>query len=224
MPSTQLVSRASLEQISWWGDLSAYEQRTVLIATQSLSSEMQQYGLSKLAIGKELVTLREILEPRKKFCDYLRKNFPTCSVATAYRWIENYEIAKEKLPEGFLRVAMAQGYHVIDAEMIERLPPPRTQDRAKIIAYLAKLKTARKVEVNGTEPAADPEMLLREAFNMVRSRYFRLPEDGRTRLEWLRSLFGMLLSEMGGGKQQAFAPVEVPQEFRIVRGRPRNVA
>src|ERR1700733_7674065 len=104
MAQIQLIPRSAMESIAWWKSLTASEQRAVFLGTQALSEEMEKYGLSKLAIGQQLVRLREILEPKRKFCDYLRRNFPTCSVATAYRWIEQYETAKEKLPESFMKV------------------------------------------------------------------------------------------------------------------------
>jgi hypothetical protein len=214
-----------MECMPWWKTLAAPEQRAVFLATQTLSEEMEKHGLSKLAIGQQLVRLREILEPKKKFCDYLRRNFPTCSVATAYRWIEQYETAKDKLPESFMKVAMSQGYHVIDAEMVGIMPPPKTQDRTKIVAYLQKLKNARKEERTAREKTnVDEEMMMRECFNFVLSRYQRLPNRNRERSKWIEVLFGIILSEIGSDTERHFAPIEVPGKFRAVRGRPRNIA
>jgi hypothetical protein len=225
MAQIQLIPRSVMENMPWWKTLSPTEQRSVFLATQTLSEEMEKHGLSKLAIGEQLVRLREILEPKKKFCDYLRRNFPTCSLATAYRWIEQYETAKTKLPENFMKVAMSQGYHVIDAEMVELLPPPRTQDRTKIVAYLQRLKDARKRERATREQThVNQELAMRECFNFLLSRYERLPPQGRVRSQWLEALFGMILSEVGSNTERHFTPIEVPDNFRVVRGRPRNIA
>jgi hypothetical protein len=225
MAQIQLIPRSAMESMPWWKTLTASEQRAVFVGTQSLSEEMEKCGLSKLAIGQQLVRLREILEPKRKFCDYLRRNFPTCSMATAYRWIEQYEMAKDKLPEGFMKVAMSQGYHVIDADMVELLPPPKTQDRKKIVAYLQRLKEARKQErALRDETSVNQEMAMRECFNFVLSRYERLPTQSRERGQWLEVLFGMILSEVGSNTKRYFTPIEVPDNFRVVRGRPRHIA
>jgi hypothetical protein len=223
MAQIGLIPRAAMETMPWWKTLSPSEQRSVLLTTQSLSEEMERHGLSKLAIGRHLVKLREILEPKKRFCDYLRRNFPTCSVATAYRWIEHYESAREVLPEGFMRVAMSQGYHVIDAELVEKNPPPRTQDRAKITAYLMKLKDERKKSrAIRSEETVDQQALMRECFNFVLSRFERLPQNNKQQTLWLSTLFGTLLSELGVDGDQLVRPMAIPDGFRAVKGRPKS--
>jgi hypothetical protein len=213
MSQIELIPRSAMARIPWWGVLTPSEQRSVLLATQSLTEEMQKHGLSKLAIGKELVRLREILEPKRKFCDYLRRNFPTCSVATAYRWIENYENAKQMLPERFISVAMAHGYHVIDAAVIAKMPPPRTQDRGKIITYLAQLKKARKSSISDRK-LADPHALKQECVNFVSARFRRLPQDDLGRSAWIESLFEDLFSEFGLNKENFLTATIVPAEAR----------
>jgi hypothetical protein len=223
MSQIALISRSAMTRMPWWDILTPSEQRNVLLATQSLTEEMQRHGLSKLAIGRELVRLREILEPKRKFCDYLRRNFPTCSVATAYRWIENYENAKQLLPERFVDVAMAQGYHVIDAEVISKNPPPRTHDRTKIIAYLAQLSNARR-SVRPARGAADPDALARECVNLISARYRRLPEDEVGRSMWLESLLSVLLSELGANDDLLATASAVPRQGKHIRRRSRKIA
>ena len=223
MREMRLVSRSEMESIPWWNSLDAAQRRAVLIETQSLTEEMERHGLSKLAIGAHLLRLRDILEPKRKFCDYLRRHFPACSQATAYRWINNYLAAKDSLPDSFLRTAMSQGYHVIDATAVEKLPPPKTHDRTKITAYLARLKAARKEERAGASDAdTDPELLLRESFHFISTRMSRLPRKGSVQAKWMASLIGMLLSEIGDAEEQSFRPVVVPKGFRVVRGRPKK--
>jgi len=201
--------------------LTAEEQRTVLVHTQGASEELAKCGFSKLAAAEHLLKIRDILLPKRVFKHFLRHNFPTCSVATAYRWIESYETAKQNLPDGVMQVAMAQGYHVIDAEMVKKAPPPRTQDRSKIVAYLSKLSTMKR-EVRTaelSEPNADD--LMRECFNFCVTRFEKLPEGGTTRSRCLYSLFGMLMFQLGFGVKQEFEPLEVPPGYRAVRGRPK---
>lgn len=223
MSQIELISRSALANTPWWNALNPSEQRQVLLATQSLTEEMQKHGLSKLAIGRELVRLREILEPKRKFCDYLRRNFPTCSVATAYRWIENYESAKQMLPERFVNVAMAQGYHVIDAKVISQLPPPHTQDKAKILAYLALLKKTRKNASSAGRPR-DPDTLQRECVNFISARYRRLADDEHDKYSWLKSIFASVLTEVGIDDKHSTLVAAIPKRRKDTRGRTRKIA
>lgn len=224
MPQIQLVPRSAMEKMPWWSELSPSEQRQVLLETQELTEELDKFGLSKLAIGEHLVKLRDLLEPKKKFMSYLRHNFPEAfSRATAYRWIENYESANAVLPAQYVQVAMSQGYHVIDAEMVEKHPPTRTHDRSKIIAYLSKIKKEGK-KLKDTEERYDPEDVKKELFNYGCIRIARLPNNSRTRANAIVELAGLWFKEFGIGTEQSVSPLDIPEGMRAVRGRPRITA
>lgn len=221
MPQIELVTRESVTNTNWWEVLSPQEQRTVLIETQALTEDMVTFGMSRLGIGEHLFNIREILEPKRVFTAFLRTHFRK-SKATAYRIIEDFLYTKERVPEIVLRTAIARGYDIIDAEIIEKMPPPKTQDRVKIVKYLEKVDAVRKEEkAAAPEPEYDPETLMREAFNFIAMRFHRLPNNSRTRMKWLDNLFGMVMSELGVQEERTFAPVEVPEGFRAVLGRPR---
>lgn len=224
MSQIQLIPRAALEKMSWWSELSASEQRIVLVEAQGLNEEMFKHGVSKLAIGEHLLKIQEVLEPKRKFTKFLKSQFRSVSPATAYRYIQNYTTTKDRLPEIVVQTAMTQGYHVIDMDMVEKMPPPRTQDRTKIIAYLDRLRLEKKVlsKEEGTED--DPRTMARECFNFICSRLDRLPNNSRSRINWLYSLFGMLMTQLGIGEEQSVTPADIPEGFRAIRGRPRIVA
>jgi hypothetical protein len=225
MPQIELVTRASVAQTDWWSALEPAEQRTVLIEAQALVEEMVKFGLARLAIGEHLANLQAILEPKRIFQKFLKSHFRQ-SKATAYRYIERYQYVKDRIPDLVLRTAIAHGYDIIDAqiEIMDKMPPPKTQDRAKIVKYLEKLEAASK-EGKAAEPLPeyDEETLLREAFNFVLTRLRRLPNNSRTRSRWFERLTGMVLSE-AALRVDEVAPVEVPEKFRVVRGRPRLTA
>lgn len=221
MPQIQLVPRSAMEKMPWWNDLSPSEQRQVLLETQSLTEELDKFGLSKLAIGEHLVKLRDILEPKKKFLSYLKHNFPEAFTrATAYRWIENYQTATNALPAPFVQVAMSQGYHVIDAKMVEKNPVPRTHDKAKIVAYLKKLKEEGK-KSKESEERFEPEDVKKELFNRGCILIARLPNNSRTRANAIVEVAGLWFSYFGIQNEQSVSPLDVPEGLRAVRGRPK---
>ncbi len=221
MPEIELVTRSSVTNTDWWGVLTASEQRTVMIETQALTEEMVKYGMSRLAIGERLLNLREILEPKRKFVNFLNTQC-RFSRATAYRYINTYLSVKDRVPEVVLRTAIARGFDITNAALVEKMPPPKTHDRTKIVKYLEKMEEYRREERStAAEPEYDPDLLMREALNFVSMRFSRLPLNNRARGEWLEQLIGMILSDFGVRKEQSFAPVPVPEAFRVMRIRPK---
>jgi hypothetical protein len=226
MPQIELVTRASVVSTDWWRVLSASEQRSMLIETQALTEEMVKFGMSRLAIGEHLLNIRGVLEPKRKFVNFLKTQC-RFSKATAYRYIETYMRVRDNVPDLVLRTAIARGYDVIDMTIIERLPPPKTQDRTKIVKYLERIEEARRNERSTSqEPefSYNSDTLMREAFNFVSMRFGRLPDDKKIRTRWVGQLIGMMLTELGTKEEQAFAPIDVPEEFRVVRKRTRMVS
>jgi len=221
MPEIELVTRSSFTNMDWWGVLTASEQRTVLIETQALTEEMVKYGMSRLAIGERLLNLRDILEPKRKFVNFLNTQC-RFSRATAYRYINTYLSIKDRVPEVVLRTAIARGFDITDAALVEKMPPPKTHDRKKIVRYLEKIEECRREERSmAAEPEYDPDLLMREALNFVSMRFGRLPLNKQARGEWLEQLVGMLLSDLGMREEQSFVPIPVPEAFRVVRSRPK---
>jgi len=225
MPQVELVTRASLINTDWWSVLTASEQRAMLIETQALSEELVRFGMSRLAIGEHLHKIQTILEPKRKFVNFLKTRC-RFSRATAYRYIEAYTKVKNNVPDLVLRTAISRGYDVIDMMMMKKLPPPKTQDLKKITRYLETIEKVRRAERPSQEVDAkyDPDILMREAFNFVSVRFNRLPDNGKSRSVWMGQLVGMMLTSLGVEEEQAFAPVNVPKEFRAVRGRPKMIS
>ena len=226
MPQIELVTRASVVSTDWWSVLTSSEQRTMLLETQALTEEMVKFGMSRLAIGEHLLNIRSVLEPKRKFVSFLKTQC-RFSKATAYRYIETYMRVRDNVPDLVLRTAIARGYDVIDMTIIEKLPPPKTQDRTKIVKYLERIEEARRNERSTSQDPElqyDAETLMREALNFVSMRFGRLPEDKKIRTRWVGRLIGMMLSELGSTEEQAFAPVNIPDDFRVTRKRSRMIS
>lgn len=222
MPQIELVPRSALTTTKWWSKLNAGEQRLVLLETQSFVEHRVRCGLSRLAMGKHLLAIKEVLDHKGLWTAFLKSqcNF---SRATAFRYIAEYQRTAERLPEIILRVAIATGYDTIDAKTVEKLPPPKTTDRAKIVTYLKKLSTAASDRRKRTaEPEElDSDAALRECLHFVKKRFERLPSGSRSRNRWLEQFVGMLIDDLGIKEEHSFTPVPVPSNLRVLPGRPR---
>lgn len=236
--NTALAAISALSSLSGWERLESHDQKAVQAETKALAEALIGFGFSKLSVGEHLTKIREVLEPKRMFISFLRRfNF---SQRTAYRYIQGYENARQRLPEPVLKAAMARGYNVIGhtddkplgayTDAIKRLPPPRTQDPAKISVYLDEVEEARRrsgqrrakrEKQAETEMVYDSDVLLKECYRFIDSRFKRLPHTKKVRSAWVERLIGMVLTDLGSSTAQSFSPVAVPQDFRAVRGRPR---
>jgi hypothetical protein len=223
MAQIELVSRESLAKENWWLKLEAKEQRVVLVETQALTEALVTYGMSRLAVGEHLNNLQAVLAPKKMFGKFLKTQC-RFSVATAHRYIDSYLKTKDRIPEAILRTAIARGYDVIDAKVVDKLPPPKTEDREKIVTYLEKVESARKEARQITAiPDYDSEVMKKEVINFIGLRYDRLPANPRLRQKWASEVIGMMLFRFKM-KSSEFDPIEIPVGFQVVRGRPRVTA
>lgn len=214
------------------------EQKLVQEETRSLAVAMVQLGTSRLSIGEHLVRLQGVLEPHNLFGRYL-KNF-NFSKRTAYRYIKGFQNAKALLPAKVLEVAMARGVNIIGeteakplgiyTAAVAKLPIPTNANEQQAVTYLDQLENVRKQDRSTSDQLfavavpQDPTTLLKECYRFVALRYRRLPNNSRQRANWIRSLVGMLLADLGVGGQQTFSPQAVPEGFKAPRGGARQVA
>ncbi len=230
-----LVPPEAFNTLSWWEKLNEGEQSAVLQEGRLLAQSMLNYGRSRLAIGEHLTKLQGVLEPHNLFGRFL-KNFHF-SKRTAYRYIAGYQNAKARLPEKVLNAAMARGVNIIGENDIKplgiytaavaKLPPPKEATEIQANTWLDQIEQVRK-DVGKTETGMftvavpqDPQTLLKECYRFVSLRYKRLPTGSKVRAQWVRSLVGMILADLGVSGEQTFAPHAAPEEFRAQRGRPQ---
>lgn len=237
-----LVPIATFTALPWWNKLSDDEKNAVQSEGQQLATSLLNYGQSRLAIGEHLSKLRDTLEPHNLFGKFLR-NFHF-SKRTAYRYIRGYENAKARLPEIVLKGAMARGFAMIGeteqkplgiyTDAVAMLPPPTNPTPEQANAWLDAVDKARKTapEASTAVPQGqvmvpvpqNPDVLLKECYRFVSSRFKKLPSNSKTRTAWVHKLFGMVLNELGVSGIQSFTPIAVPEGFKAERGRPRGTA
>lgn len=235
----QLIPSAALATMPGWDKLNGDEQEIILDEGHKLAAALLLHGTSRVAIGEHLSKLRGVLEPHNLFGRFL-KNFHF-SKRTAYRYIAGYENAKMRLPDNILRVAMARGVNIIgDTEIkplgiytdaVRKLPPPKDPNIEQANTWLTQVEQVRKDTKQHAAPVGfvmpepiDVQMALKESFRFISTRYRRLPSTSKIRSGFVRSLVGMILSELGVSGPQTFTPTAVPEDFRAQRGRPRELA
>lgn len=206
----------ALESLDGWNDLNKSEQETIKTETEAVILARQAEQQSSLEVGKRLTRIREILEPRRgMWKEYLQSSFKM-SVATAYRYIKNYEVSERKLPKPILNMAIQMGY-TIPIRALENSRPPKTTDRAGIIRFLDRIST-RPVRVQTIE--LTPDEALKHLLNEVILTVDKLPKNGRTRSSVLQRFVGMVLTQYGYEQETSFTPIEIPDFLRVFRGRP----
>ncbi len=205
------------ETFQGWSKLEPNEQETIRTESNLLMEARHLEAKSKLAQGEHLTKLRDILEPKRMFLAFLLEVFDM-SRATAYRYIDLYSTAQVHLPAPVLEMAIQKGTR-ITPKLLEENPAPVTTDRGKIIEYLTSLKTVR------AEPAdKSVDDILKECVNFIGTRFQQLPQNTKTRSNFIRSLVGMLLNKFGIATESTFTPIAIPESFRASRGRPRQQA
>lgn len=228
---SDLLPVGVLSTLPGWSDLDASTQKTVELETRQLEQSYDGLVRSRLAVGEHLTRIHGLLEPMRlfsRFCDLY--GIPR---SHAYNAITAYANAAKRLPEPVLRVVSARGVNMLGisedrplgkySDAVKRLPPPNTQDTAKIVSWLEEVETLRrkqKQKLSLIEP--DPEVLLKEAYRVVVSKLERVP--GRRRRAWIGRLVGMSLTKIGVASSQSFEPEAPPEDFIAVVGRPRLAA
>lgn len=215
------LPKHDLNALTDWEELTATEQTTVKQETAALDKALLAAGNARLAIGQHLYRIREILEPRRMFTQYIVAHSHLRSKATAYRYIDIYTAAKTILPAPVLRIALLRGNDRLNVKLMEATPAPKTTNMVKINEYLDAMEKPgpRLVESDNT-----PNQLQKECYNYVHLRFQRLPNNGKTRANWLHSLAGMLLAELGVGNAVSIEPIAIPEDYRVTRGRPKKTA
>lgn len=233
-----VIPAATFTELSWWKKLTEPEQTAVISESQQLAGALQKFGQSRLEIGQHLTQLQAILEPHNLFQRYLN-NFHF-SKRTAYRYIAKFKNA-QALPEPILVEAMARGMDVggetelkpygVYTEAVQKLPPPAAPTKEQAVTYLAQLDNVRKETTTATETGAgpviqaiDPTVAAREVLSVFRNRFTRLPNNARTKANWVRTVLGMMLNVAGLATPQTVNPVAIPEDMQVRRGRPKVAA
>lgn len=211
------VNLEDLPKIVGWSKLPEAEQKTITEETASLAVDLHNVSLAKIAVGKRLLIIRQMLEPKRIFTKYLKTMF-RMSKATAYRYIDLYQAAESVMSKPVLEVAMLRPDDRFTIKAIKEAPKaPRTTNVIKINEYLDKIqaKGPRLVSVSERKPDDVKKAMFHSIYLLLQ----KLPVKQRPAL--FVAVAGMVISELGLQKTLV-EPVSVPDGFHAKRGRPRR--
>lgn len=230
--STEIVLNSILTNLPGWDGLEKKDQIVVERETRLLSEDLKGYGRSRLAIGERLTNIQGKV-PKGMFVRFL--DAVNLKRSWAYNQMTAYRNAAKWLPKPVVDAAMSRNMNMLGitdekplgvyTDVVKRVPPPKTDDLAKIHNWLDNVEESRKrIQVRRSSRIEivedDPEVLLKQSYRYVVTRLNKLPSRGRARRAFLEALFGMLLSELGVSQGQTFEPQAIPEGFRAVVGRP----
>lgn len=209
------ISLSDLAEMRGWSKLKPEEQSVINQRSRDLAEGLHAEGQSRLANGKNLFAIQEILAPRRMFDRFLRRYFHM-SRSTAFVYITLYKTALRDSSKKVLDIAMARNYRAVNRpEIFKTYPPPKTDDPVKIVQYLDGLerKKGKVITIH-----KDYNGLLKQAIRSIGSCWRHVPEKARR--AWMRELLGMELTYFGISHEMSFAPQAIPEAFRRGRGRP----
>lgn len=205
-----------LENLPGWGELKENARDEVKNETIAAYEDRKTERESRLSLGKRLSHVRSILEPVGGWVSWCHDVF-NMSVATAYRYIKNFQIVSNKVPKPVLTVALQLGYE-LPAKKIESSRPPKSQNQQEIVRYLERINSSTKSKVVVIEH--NPDDVLKVLLNEFILGFNKLPKIPRTRTTAFTRLVGMMMTQTGFTKPMSFEPVAIPDRMRVHRGRP----
>lgn len=219
-----LVASIRWDDLKGWDKLKAPEQLVVRRKTQDLIEHIHAAGRNRLEIGKDLAELRDILEPRKMFEKYLSMeglSIYNISRATAYRFIENHEVARTitPAPTAQARIALMRVGSKLTRALVATNPPPKTRDPKKIIEYIDALVEPKR---KSAEELSDPDLITQELIMRYYTLFDRLPPHHKTRSSFFFRAAGMMATISGIASEVVVKPLHVPKDYKPgPKGRPR---
>src|SRR5713226_1684275 len=193
--------------------------------TKQLQTAVTTLGTSILKVGEILSKVEMILKPRGIFTAYLN-SLPGFNQASAYRFINAYNVAKTKYPPHVLDYIMASGIKMIGNEkkpygvyedIVKKLPPPtptgsEEKDKEQAANWVNQVEARyRETRKRGARTEVNAEVLQREAFTAVLKRYAKVPD--KKQLQWIRDLFAYILGNLQFAQEFAIEPKNPPNEF-----------
>ena len=217
------VTVEELREFRGWKKFDPKEQSTILAESRELGRSLYSEGQSRLASGRNLENLSQVLSPKRAFSRFLRKYFHMTR-QTAYNYINLWKAAAKDAPKPVLDLALSRNYRVVNRpEIFKTYPPPRTTNPQKLIEYLDRIETQRPKLVTIHKDRAG---LLRQAVHQVEVIWRQVPVAER--VDFARELIGMEMTMFGWRAAQEFKPAAVPEMKTVGKAggqtKRRNVA
>lgn len=197
----------TLDSIRRWEEaskLSDLERAAVIENASAMVDTITRLGKDRTALAKVLITLRDILKPKRLWDPFLKLDCCVqfgISKATAHRIIHAYTQARliKPFPEGRMAL-LAPGKTIKGPEI---LPPVKSRSKGRWRGEL------------------DEDTAVRECWSYFRRRFDSLPSKIKGKA--LRALIGMEMNYIGIGNETAFKPIAIPEDWKPrPLGRPKD--
>lgn len=201
------VTVEELRELRGWTKLDPKEQTAVLSESRELGRALYQEGQSRLASGRILDNISQILAPKKLFARFLRRYFHMTR-QTAYNYIKLWKAAEKDAPKPVLDLALSRNYRIVNRpEIFKTYPPPKTTNPQKLIEYLDRIETQKPKVVTIHK---NPKGLLRQTLHQVEAAWRQVPVLERA--DFARELIGMEMTLFGWRAEQTFKPLPVADD------------
>ncbi len=204
-------------------DLPVLQRHPVIAETRAFFVARSEAQFGYLAMGEHLKALRDVLEPAKKWKEFVGL-LPNVSQATAYRMIWAFENVGRVLPPATARAATRLGYRIVDwrkdgafapgyGEAVKRVnrelgPAPATDEAAAEQWLRAVLVAKKEMSKKPAVTLVTIESRERSVVATIRRVIALLDESDRS--EFGVRLAGIVLAACGA-RAQRVTPVELPE-------------
>lgn len=195
------------ETFQGWSKLEPVEQTKLTVETQALDKAADSYEMSNLEVGEHLDRISQLLTPKRQFNKWLiwwlGRRKKAKSRSWAYQALEEFKTIRSHMPKPVLEMAKERGTK-IDARILALNPPPKTNDKGQIAAYLDTVRPIRgRIEV-----AKSRAMLVKECVNFVGLRWAQVPNKEKPKFK--EEFLGMCLTKFGVSNSQYVDPIALP--------------
>lgn len=201
--------------LSFWGELSKDQQKTVIQGTNRIHEAVLGALRLRAEAAREAATVREVLRGGGHWQKYVHSLGQ--SMRSTYRWLGRLD--QLGLPPAVLDRAAARGIDVIDGRYftaIKALPPPKQTDGNHLDGYLDRVAETAASRKAPELTASQAEIA---AFRSVLNKSRRV--GGKARTAWFLRLVGKLMAELGVPAQR-IEPEAVPEGFKGAVGWPKG--
>jgi len=218
---THKLPEINLTEMRGWENLKSAEQAIVRRETDELLRSIAMVGNGRLAIGKHLQEISNVLTPRRLFEKYLRLEglrMFNISRVTAFRFIKLYQVSQTYMPAPALRVALMRPNQMLDADLIKATPPPKSSDPEIIDKYLESVsKPPRgKVQIG----MSDERVRKGECIYFLRVQLKKIAPHRRAAAA--KEIAGYLLTLAGHASSITVHPLAIPDEFQLKKRGPKG--
>lgn len=175
-----------------------------------LLNQFQTLSKSRLDIGKTLLEAKQMLEPMGIFVAWIN-GIPGLSKASAYRYIDRYQVAVKHLPEPVREYALTAGEDIVGTdenkpfgkftEAVEKVGPPpqatgnKKEDSLAAMRWVNEVTTTQgKIFHKNTRGKKTYEEHVKAAVKGFIGHYVGV--DDKQQMPFVRDVFGYILANL----------------------------